>query len=72
MHKLNIQKCPAYIHTRVYIYLCPTLGQETRWIIGMTFVVDAACALQPVEIRSRGGAPPVDGGAKGHINSDTI
>ncbi|NP_001350880.1 uncharacterized protein LOC100276312 [Zea mays] len=29
-------------------------------------------ATQPVEIRSRGGAPRVDGGAKGHINSDPI
>ncbi|CAD6266061.1 unnamed protein product [Miscanthus lutarioriparius] len=27
---------------------------------------------QPVEIRSRGGAPPVDGGATGHIHSDPI
>ncbi|KAJ1267480.1 hypothetical protein BS78_07G059600 [Paspalum vaginatum] len=30
-------------------------------------------ASQPVEIRSRGGAPRgVDGGSKGHINGDTV
>ncbi|WVZ94887.1 hypothetical protein U9M48_040719 [Paspalum notatum var. saurae] len=27
-----------------------------------------SAASQPVEIRSRGGAPPVNGGSKGHIN----
>lgn len=36
-------------------------------------VVAGHGGLQPVEIRSRGGAPRgVDGGAKGHINSDPI
>ncbi|KAF8662395.1 hypothetical protein HU200_055975 [Digitaria exilis] len=29
-------------------------------------------ASQHVEIRSRGGAPREDGGAKGHINNDVI
>ncbi|RLN04875.1 hypothetical protein C2845_PM13G04370 [Panicum miliaceum] len=29
-------------------------------------------ASQHVEIRSRGGRPPVDGGSKGHINDDVI
>ncbi|PAN33818.1 hypothetical protein GQ55_6G048000 [Panicum hallii var. hallii] len=29
-------------------------------------------ASQHVEIRSRGGAPHVDGGAKGHINNDVV
>ncbi|OEL17961.1 hypothetical protein BAE44_0021021 [Dichanthelium oligosanthes] len=29
-------------------------------------------ASQHVEIRTRGGAPHVDGGSKGHINGDTI
>ncbi|EES14627.1 hypothetical protein BDA96_07G059500 [Sorghum bicolor] len=29
-------------------------------------------ASQPVEIRTRGGSPPVNGGSSGHIHSDDI
>ena len=56
---------------RVHIHLCPTLGHETRWIHRNNVAVVVA-GLQPVEIRSRGGAPRVDGGATGHIHSDPI
>ena len=63
---------PVAIFKKIHIHLmCPTLGHETRWIHRNNVAVVVA-GLQPVEIRSRGGAPRVDGGATGHIHSDPI
>nr|ACG33408.1 hypothetical protein [Zea mays] len=50
---------------------CGRAGAAYKDAAGAT-AETTSVATQPVEIRSRGGAPRVDGGAKGHINSDPI
>ncbi|AQK41270.1 uncharacterized protein LOC100277779 [Zea mays] len=71
MAKLAAQLKSKFFGLVGRITSCGRAGATHKDAAGAT-EAKSSVGSQPVEIRSRGGAPPVDGGAKGHINSDTI